>query len=62
MRSGDVPVAIARSVVEVDIERTVIRSVVRVTANKREAAPQVPVYKILLSQFNKVRNTYVANP
>ena len=39
VRSPDVPVAIARRVVEVDVERTVIRPVVGIPADKGEAAP-----------------------
>ena len=36
---GDVPVAIPHPVVEVDVERTVIGTVVGIPADKGEAAP-----------------------
>ena len=39
VRGGDVPVAITHPVVEVDVERTAIRAVTSVPADKGEAAP-----------------------
>lgn len=45
MRGGNVPVAIAERIVEVDIESPGIRAIVGVTTDKGEAiAPQVPVF------------------
>lgn len=43
VRGGIVPVSVTHTIVEVDIEPT-IETIVGVTADKREAAPQIPVF------------------
>lgn len=57
VRSPDVPVAITRRVVEVDVERAIIRAVVGVAAHKGEAHHESLLF-IFVFLFCKLRTKF----